>query len=253
MKFNYRLFVLLIFAAVAVVSSACATTEAVTSTRQVELAFVTHLAAEMPEQDVFVEVEPGSDQVRRLILDDGQAYNDTPVYAAQEKIAHDPFQLGNNPVGPYPQGADLGFTMGEWLAGTGSGTYTIDGDQAEIEIQFEKLVPNGVYTLWCAHINVPPHFTIVDEPCGVQDGSQNRMVADANGQASFKLTLDKLPDTTEETVRVIAAAYHSDGETYGFYPGDFGLNTHVQILAFLPAPDDTAWQTVSEAGSLAER
>ena len=135
--------------------------------------------------------------------------------------------------------------MGEWLAGTGSGTYTVDGEQAEIEVQFENLVPNGVYTLWCAHINAPPNFTIVDEPCGAQDGSQNTIVADEQGQATFNLTLDKLPDTNEETTRAIAAAYHSDGQTHGFYPGRFGYDSHVQILAFIPAPDDTAWQTIS--------
>lgn len=243
MKLSYKLFVLL---AVAVVISACAPTQAGAPKKQVELTFVNHIVGEMPEQDVFVEAELDTDQVRRITVDEVEAYLDTSVYGSTERIEHDPFQLNDNPLGPYPKGEPLGFTMGEWLAGTGSGTYTVDGNQAELNLEFEKLVSNGVYTLWCAHINIPPNFTIVDEPCGAQDGSQNKMVADGQGKANFKLTLDKLPDTTEETVRVIALAYHSDGETYGFYPGRFGYDTHVQIVAFLPTPDDATWQIISE-------
>lgn len=251
MKNHRKLFILFTVAFVAIIITACSTATAQTN-RQVELTFVSHLAAEMPEQDVFVALED-TDQVHRITVKDGNAYNDAPVYASSVKVAHDPFQLGNNPIGPYPKGAELGFTMGEWLAGTGSGTYTVIDDKAEIDVSFENLVPNGVYTIWCAHINVPPHFTIVDEPCGVQDGSENTVIADAAGKANFNLTLDKLPDTTEETIRVIAAAYHSDGETYGFYPGDFGLNSHVQILAFIPGPEDTAWQAVTNNNSLTQR
>jgi hypothetical protein len=29
-------------------------------------------------------------------------------------------------------------------------------------------------------------------------------------------------------------AYHSDGQTYGAYPGDFGKNSHVQLAAMIP-------------------
>ena len=246
MKNYNKLSVLVIVALLAIVIAACSPAAAQVTKKQAELTFINHLVGEMPEQDVFVEVEPGSDQVRRITVDEAEAYMDTPVYASTARIEHDPFQLGEDPLGPYPKGEDLGFTMGEWLAGTGSGTYTVGGDEAEIDLQFENLAPNGVYTVWCAHINVPPNFTIVDEPCGVQDGSQNVFTADAQGQADFNITLDKLPATTEETIRVIAAAYHSNGETYGFYPGRFGYDTHVQILAFLPAPDAPDWQVVAE-------
>jgi hypothetical protein len=32
----------------------------------------------------------------------------------------------------------------------------------------------------------------------------------------------------------LAIAYHSDGNTYGAEPGDFGLNSHVQMFLGLP-------------------
>lgn len=251
MFFNRKLFGIVVIV-LALAISACSGTTAQT-TKKVDLTFVSHLAAEMPEQDVFVEISPGSDQVQRITVENSQTYMDAPVYASQAAINHDPFQLGDAPVGPYAKGADLGFTMDEWLAGTATGTYTVTGDEAQIDLSFEKLVPNGVYTVWCAHINVPPNFSIVDEPCGAADGSQNVFTAGADGKAEFNLSVDALPDTTDETIRVIAAAYHSDGKTYGSYPGDFGLNSHVQILAFIPEPEDTAWQIVTDDNSVAQR
>ncbi|MDX1523787.1 MAG: hypothetical protein R3264_19325, partial [Anaerolineae bacterium] len=198
------------------------------------------------------EVAPGADLVQRITTENSDLFLDAPVYGSQEKVEHDPFQLFDNPIGPYAKGADLGFTMEAWLAGTGRGTYTVGSQQAEIDLTFENLVPNGVYTIWCAHIFAPPEFQIVDEPCGNADGSQNTVVTDGAGNAEFNLTLKPLPDTSDKVTRVIAAAYHSDGKTYGSYPGDFGLNSHVQILAIIPSPEDTAWRTV-ENTALAQR
>lgn len=135
--------------------------------------------------------------------------------------------MGPTPLGPFPKGASLGFTLQQWLAATGSGAYTITGDKAELNLAFQKLVPNGVYSVWCSRLSFPPNVKIVDTPCGAADGSQNAFKADAQGNATYTVKTKALPDSTKETATVVALAYHSDGKTYGAKPGEFGLNSHV--------------------------
>jgi hypothetical protein len=214
-------------------------------TKQTQLTFVNHLAAGMAEQDVYVAAEPGSNLVKRIAGDELAAYGDQPVFTSDRTVDHDPFQVKSEPIGPYPKGFDLGFTMDEWLAASGTGTYAVAGNLARIDVTFTNLVPNGVYTLWCAHIHVPPAYKIIDEPCGAPTGTRNVFTADENGNAQIRVITPAVPETNEEVVQVVAAAYHSDNKTYGPHPGNFGLNSHVQIVAFLPAVDDPAWETVS--------
>jgi hypothetical protein len=128
-------------------------------------------------------------------------------------------------------------TLGEWLSAGGEGTYTVIGDRAEIDMTYENLVPNGIYTVWCVRTTFPPNIQVVDKVCGAADGSQNGFVADAQGNGRFQLELAALPASSAETVSVIAIAYHSDGQTYGEYPGDFGYNSHVQVAAIIPVPE----------------
>lgn len=160
------------------------------------------------------------------------------VYAAAAATSHDPFKVGENPLGPFEKGKELGFTLEKWLAASGIGIYSVDGENAEMELFFKNLVPNGVYTVWCSQITLPPNFNVVDKPCGAEDGSENSFNADAQGSGAFSLELKKLPDSTNETVSVIALAFHSDGKTYGASPGDFGLNTHVQISYLLSVMEE---------------
>lgn len=235
---------LALVALIALVLSACQPVQPTTA-RQVELQLVSHVAAGMAEQDVYIAKVEGAGEVFRLTGDEVDAYMDAPAYAAQEAIAHDLFGLSDNPMGPYPQGAPMGFSLGDWLAAGATGAYTVQGEQATIDLTFTSLVPNGVYTVWCATVNTPPNFSIVDKPCGAADGSQNLFTADAKGSATFHLTMPPLVDTTENSLQVIAAAYHSDGKSYGSLPGDFGLNSHVQIAAIVPPPSSDAWQTVA--------
>lgn len=200
----------------------------------VELEAISHLAMGLPEQDVFVEQEPGSDQVVRILQDELEAYKDAPVYAAAERIEHNLFQTGDTPLGPFEKGTALGMTMDEWLSATGKGSYTVSGDRAKISFTFENLVPHGVYTVWCTRTTFPPNDNVVDKVCGAPDGSENSFTADKAGRAHFELEMPAMPESSAETVSVLAMAYHSDGQTYGAYPGDFGLNSHVQIAAILP-------------------
>ncbi|MCB0198252.1 MAG: hypothetical protein KDJ65_40295, partial [Anaerolineae bacterium] len=99
----------------------------------------------------------------------------------------------------------------------------------------------------CATIYVPPNTRIVDEPCGAADGSENTFVANPQGKARFYLPLPTLTDSTDDVVKMIALAYHSDGKTYGPSPGDFGLNSHVQLFFGLPPVESEAWHLVTDA------
>lgn len=205
-----------------------------------KIQFVNHLQAKLPEQDVFVQGAKTSEVMR--VEGDPAAYLQKEAYAAASPVAHDPFKVGANPLGPFPKGKDLGFTLGAWLSATGSGTYTVKGNTAALSVSFQKLVPNGVYTVWCSRLTFPPNPKVVDHPCGAPDGSENRLAADQYGNGAFTLTMPPLEASTKETASVIALAYHSDGKTWGPVPGDFGLNSHVQLFFLVPSPESTSGQ-----------
>ena len=156
------------------------------------------------------------------------------VYASLEAVPHDPFKVSENPLGPFPAGKPLGFTLQQWLDASGIGIYSVDVENAQLEFSFQKLVPNGVYTVWCSRLKLPPGPEIEDHPCGAENGTENVFKADAQGEGTFNLKLKTLPLSTNETVSMIALAYHSDGKTYGASPGDFGLNSHVQLFFVIP-------------------
>ena len=232
-----------IFLLAALLLSACA----VQPVHTVEFEFGTHPQLGFPEQHVLIgQADLAPDQAIRI---KGDAASEPAnlaqiAYAAADDLGHDPFELGENPLGPFPKGEALGFTLGEWLAAEGSGTYRVNGAAAEVDIRLNNLVPNGLYTLWCTRITLPPEFLMINKPCGPLDGSENSFTADESGRTHFQISTWALEDTSEETVSVLAIAYHSDGNTYGASPGTFGLNSHVQVFTILPPLADTnAWQT----------
>ena len=201
----------------------------------VELQFVNHLQAELPEQDVFILSGDNSGQVVRIdVGQDSDEVKQMQAYSTLGITEHDPFKLGSDPLGPYPIGNDLGFTIGDWLSAAGSGKYSVDAETATLAASFENLVPEGVYTVWCSRLKFPPSPAVIDTPCGAIDGSENVFTADAEGRASNELSFPPLMQSTESEAQVFALAYHSDGKTYGYMPGDFGSSTHVQIFAMLP-------------------
>lgn len=158
------------------------------------------------------------------------------AYGAASATQHDPFKLGENPLGPFEKGRSLGFSLEQWLGASGIGIYSVDGDKASLELSFKNLVPNGVYSVWCSRLTMPPDFSVQDKPCGAEDGTQNSLAADGKGLASFSLSMNPLEPSTKETASIIALAYHSDGKTYGSSPGDFGMNSHVQLFFMMPVP-----------------
>lgn len=157
-----------------------------------------------------------------------------PLFRSTEYISDTleaPYDLG-----PFPKGDPLGFTLAEWTAASGHGTYTQIGDRALVDLQFEGLVPNGVYTLWCVTLQFVPTFAVLEElPCGESDGSTNNIAVDENGQGTITVEIDAFPLSTEAATYELAVAYHSDGKTYGAHPGEYGKNLHAHLLYdFLP-------------------
>ncbi len=199
--------------------------------------FDSHLVAGMPEQDVFLESAADATMVMRP---DVGAENDpamlaTEMFGVAEAESHDPFRLSPTPLGPFAKGAALGFTLQQWLAATGTGNYTTESGKATLDVAFEHLVPNGTYTLWCTRLTLPPEVSANDLPCGAPDGSENSFTANAEGAGSLQLVVAPLLPSDSTALSMLALAYHSDGESHGTGAGDFGLNSHVQLIWMLPA------------------
>jgi hypothetical protein len=197
----------------------------------VEMDFINELAWGVPIQDVYVEavMRPQGDMTDEML--------EQPLYATTFNNPPDFFEEPFD-AGPYPKGEALGFTLGEWLAATGTGMYTVDGDTAKLDLSFEQLVPDGMYTIWCVEINIA-ELAITEAPCGAADGSTNEFVADDEGNGSISIEVEPFPASTEDVIYEVSLAYHSDGQTYGKRAGEFGQNVHVQLVYdFLPPESD---------------
>ncbi|MFO7544068.1 MAG: hypothetical protein R6W77_01075 [Trueperaceae bacterium] len=200
---------------------------------RVEVPLLNHLQLGMNEQDVFIEHHTDSDLVRRITADDGDA--SAQLYAAAEPSAHNPVDPAD--VGPYAKGAALGITQGEWLEGRGEAVITCEGETGTVSATFSDLVPEGVYTLWYFFMALPTTqpFSTYDMPLGARDGSENSFVADEQGNAEITVAVSPcLQLSGRQLLAGLAAAYHSDGQTYGAYPGDFGTISHLHVFNFLP-------------------
>lgn len=202
----------------------------------VKLQFVNHLQAKLPEQDAYIEHVAGSGDIYRVTADDKDM--NAPLYATAEPVKHNPFDAKAN--GPYKRGKALGLTLGQWLAATGSGSYTCANGQGTVSASFKKLVPNGTYTMWYFFLPMPPTqpFTgTLDLPLGARDGSQNAFNSDAQGNANFKAAFKPcLQLSGDQVASGLAIAWHSDGKTYYSDAGPFGSVTHVQLFLLFPGP-----------------
>ncbi len=200
----------------------------------VRLAFKTHLDEGLPEQDVFIERQPGSGEVYRVT--NGDHDMDAPLYKSAVPVPHNPFS--DEAIGPHPRGEPLGLTLGEWLRHAGNGTYTCEDGQGNLDVSFTGLVPNGVYTMWHAFMAIPPPvpFTgTLDLPLGARDGSESVFVADSDGNASFEHRFTPCLQMSDVwTTSMLAINWHSDGKTYGGHPGEFGSDAHIPLFVMLP-------------------
>lgn len=194
------------------------------------------------------------------------------AYATTSAIPHDPYKLTPNALDPFPKGVPLGFSLEEWLSAIGFGTYFDENGNASIHLTFHNLVPNGTYSIWCHRVTSPPNYKEENTPLGASDGSQSIFKADANGNVTFDLKFKALPATTNVsyadwvamyitkmvpirtnvTWTLIGVMYHSDGQTHGAIPGEFGKNAHLQLLHLMypkPARTHEEWRNATTAST----
>lgn len=201
---------------------------------RLDLTFVYHVDAEMPEQDVFIEREPGSGKVFRVTKGDRKMQQ--PIFATAGSVPHSPFEI--DAIGPHAKGRPLGLTLGQWFDASGKGSYRCTNGEGAIDVDFRGLVPNGIYTLWHFFMASPPTQPFVgtyDLPMGSRDGKDSVFSADARGQARVQRTFKPcLQLSGEHLMAGLAVAWHSDGKTHGVEPGGFGHDSHVQLFLGLP-------------------
>jgi hypothetical protein len=196
------------------------------------------------------------------------------AYASLNATPEDTYKVTSHPLGPFPKGADLGFTLKQWLAAIGTGTYVERNGNATINLAFRNLVPNGTYTIWSHQVTMPPNVKYTLSPLGAPDGSQNSFRADNSGNATFSLDFaalpattnlsfpdyvamyvtKKAPITTNVTWTLITVIYHSDGQTHGSVSGDHGKDAHGQLVHLMypkPARTYEEWKNMTLAAAAA--
>lgn len=201
----------------------------------VDLEFIpidpTYIQMDIPMQHIYIKTEDG------LVIRPNNLNAETlsqPLFTTADAVPDDflepPFDRG-----PYPAGHPLGVTLGEWISAFGTGTYTQKGVKVDLDLHFENLMSNGVYTLWCSSFMFPSFEAIYERPCGAPDGSENKFIADETGTGDIQVVIDAFPPSTDTVIYEIAVAYHSDGQTHGPTVGDFSKNAHVHLIYdFLP-------------------
>ena len=154
---------------------------------EMTLAFMFHIDEELAEQDVFYEKEAGSGEVWRPT---GATRDmDAPLYAPAEAVPHTPLQTDN--VGPWQKGKPLGLTLGDWFAAKGHGSYRCEDGVGTVDLAFENLVADGLYTVWHDFAVWPPTDPFkgfYDLPFGARDGSENAFVAASSRTTSVSFS-----------------------------------------------------------------
>ena len=236
-----------------------------------------YLPTPRPIQDVFFMLNNSTpDMVYRIERQQAEEPTNLALtaYATVNATPHDTYKVTANALGPFPKGADLGFTLEQWLAAIGTGTYVERDGNATINLTFRDLVPNGTYSIWRHQVTMPPNYSYVYSPLGAPDGSQNAFQADAAGNATFRLDFAalpastnlsfpdyvamyvtrKVPVTANVTWTLIPVIYHSDGQTHGAVPGELGKDAHVQLVHLMypkPARTYDEWKNMTMAAAAA--
>jgi hypothetical protein len=234
-----------------------------------------YLPTPRPIQDVFFMLNNSTpDMVYRIERSQAEepANLALEAYATVNATPHDTYKLTANALGPFPKGSDLGFTLGQWIAAIGTGTYVERDGNATINLTFRNLVPDGTYSIWSHRVTMPPNYRDTLSPLGAPDGSQNAFQADAAGNATFSLDFAALPASTNLsfpdyvamyvtktapvagniTWTLIAVVYHSDGQTHGPVPGEFGKDAHMQLVHLMypkPARTYEEWKNMTLAAA----
>ncbi|MEL7448072.1 MAG: hypothetical protein AAFN78_02625 [Pseudomonadota bacterium] len=199
------------------------------------LDFMTPAALDLPQQDVFVEREPGSGMVYRA--SDAERNSGMPLFASAEGAAHNPFDPALNQ--PFPKGEALGLTLADWQNHKGVASYACSEGRGTLRAEFSGLVPGGVYSLWHAYLATPssaPASGQLDLPVTGSDGEAGVFVADANGDATATVSFDEcLPRSDRFTTSMLAVNWHSDGQASVAVDGSYGRTAHVPLFLVLPS------------------
>lgn len=241
------LYSILIFCALTGLLSACQPIQPPGATETVRVAIYNGIAdidMGIPQQDVYVQM-PGKpeNEVYRITKDQlTDELRNATAWRSSERQEEDLFGVGDNPVGPYPKGEAHPFTFGEFISANATLTYTKGLITDHFHVEAAGLVPNSVYSMWCVMTWPPPVATNQEWPCGAPDGSDAVFNSSAEGTLSIERTIPIMPYSSDTRFSSLCLAYHSDGETHGFDPGDYGKNTHIQLCWDVPFADSELWQ-----------
>ena len=149
---------------------------------------------------------------------------DTPLYSNAAGLCDHLFPL------IAPDGHHI--RLAEWQRVRGTALMKCGQKGTHVALQLTGLVPNGVYTVWVATFQAPgltPDFAnlIGIGALGASDGSQNVIVASADGEAELSvfhppgaLSLFGSSDClTDEFEVLLWLPLHINGLTYGGEPG----------------------------------
>lgn len=115
--------------------------------------------------------------------------------------------------------------LSEFKLATGNFLVTCDGNSSTVQITLGGMIPNGTYTFWLAYLNkirkvgedidfANDFVNMNNPPIGASDGSENVLIADANGRIDATLTHGSCI-LTDQVALVIPVLYHLNGKTFG--------------------------------------
>ncbi|MFZ4700143.1 MAG: hypothetical protein ACOYMG_08815 [Candidatus Methylumidiphilus sp.] len=140
-------------------------------------------------------------------------------------------------------------TLGDWLKADGKVKITLTQynghlkayTAARFDLDFKKLRPNSVYTVWAVRKNamLPRPDERLPTPLGVP----NTFTSDNNGNGHLTVNLkNPFPDPATDDkglrIMVLAVVYHSDYQNWGACPAHFGPGVDVH-QAFNSSADGT--------------
>jgi hypothetical protein len=172
---------------------------------------------------------------------------DAEIPSGNEAI-YTPFSVSNPGMGPLsailaPDGHHV--TLNEWRMASGTARVSCDGVTTHYIFELSGLIPNGVYTLWNALLEMPQEpengLAFPDSFIGLgalKDSGSNSFIASAQGEAQMEISADPgslsmfgtqppCAITGSESF-IIVVDYHIDNTTHGPSPGpDFSEVAHL--------------------------
>ena len=173
-----------------------------------------------------------------LVLDRNDPMGE--IRNSQKLVPSDPEELifRNHSKGLFPILAPDGhqMTLGEWSLAQGISRISCNGTTTKYNLEFEGLIPHGVYTIWNLIFasSKRPGDSLGDQigggALGNSDGSQNVFTASADGEGNLSAFVSggstlgfsgNQPNCalTDAPGFMLVVLYHIDGKSYGDNPG----------------------------------